>query len=113
MFLVCWDGDGGFPVGIMITCGDRADDNVWEGGSGLGCPLGRKLDDRRRGRGGFRIKLHNKKQRSLGPEWSLSEFVTPPPNNLDIPHRLAPSNKHTNQLKISYRIILKPPKKSI
>ena len=37
------------------------------------------------------ISVRNNKQRSLGPEWSMSEVGTPPPHNPDKPHRLVDS----------------------
>ena len=46
------------------------------------------------GRVGFRSKVQNNKQRSLGPEWLLSEVGPSPPYDLDIPHRLVASNMH-------------------
>ena len=39
-------------------------------------------------------KLHNNKQRSLGPEWSMSEVGTPPPHNMDKPHGMVTSNNY-------------------
>ena len=45
---------------------------VWGGRSGVGCPLVKTSDGRRRGWVGYISKLHNNKQRSLSPEWSLS-----------------------------------------
>ena len=69
---------------------------------GVGCPLGLTLDGRRRGQGGFRSKLHNNKQRSLGPEWSLYEVVTSPPLDSEIPHGPVSSNTHTHKAHIRY-----------
>ena len=43
------------------------------------------------------ISIRNNKQRSLGPEWSMSEFGTPPPNNLDKPHGLVASINNRQQ----------------
>ena len=46
------------------------------------------------------ISVHNNRRRSLGPECSLSEVGTPPPHNLDKPHRLVTSiinNKNNNK----------------
>ena len=57
MFLVCWDGDGGFPGGWTIPCDERVDVHGWGGGAGVGFPLGRTSDGRMRGRGVFRFKL--------------------------------------------------------
>ena len=45
------------------------------------------------------IRVRNNKQRSLGPEWSMSEVGTPPPHNPDKPHRLVTSiNNNNNNL---------------
>ena len=49
-----------------------------------------KLEVSRRGRGRL-VRVHNNKQRILGPEWSMSEVETPPPNNSDKPHGLVES----------------------
>ena len=57
----------------MIPCSDMAGVYGRGGGSGVGCPLGQTLDDRRRGRGGFSFKIRNNKRRILGPEWLLYE----------------------------------------
>ena len=39
-------------------------------------------------------KLRKNKRRSLGPEWSISEYGTPPPHNSDKPHGLVFTNTH-------------------
>ena len=96
--LVFWDGDRVCPGGQMIQCSNRADVDGWGGGAGVGCTLRRKLDNRRRGKGGFRSKLHENKRRSLGSEWSLSKVGKSPPNDSDIPHRLVTNNTHTHYL---------------
>ena len=69
LFLVFWDGYGERLGERMILCGDRADVDGWGGGAGVGCPIGRKSDRRRRGRDGFIFKICNNKQRNLGLEW--------------------------------------------
>ena len=43
-------------------------------------------------------KLRNNKRRSLGPEWSMSEVGTMPPQNLDKPHRLVASINNNNNI---------------
>ena len=40
-------------------------------------------------------KLCNNKLRSLGPEWSMYEVGTSPPQSSEKPHRMVASNKHT------------------
>ena len=64
-FLVFWDRDGVRLGGRMILCGDRVDVYGWGGRAGVGFPLGRTLDGRRREWGGFMFNLHNKEQWSL------------------------------------------------
>ena len=53
--------------------------------------IGRKYE----GAGGFRSKVHNNKRRSLGMEWSLSKFGTPPPHDSDIPNGPVDIKTHT------------------
>ena len=42
-------------------------------------------------------KLRNNKQRSLGPEWSMSKVGNPPPHQLDKPHGLVASINNNNK----------------
>ena len=44
------------------------------------------------------ICVHNNKQWSLGPEWSMSKVGTPPPHNLDKPHGLVASINNNNNM---------------
>ena len=46
----------------MIPCNDRAYIGGQGCGAGVGCPLGRTSNGRRRGRDGFIVELRNNKQ---------------------------------------------------
>ena len=51
---------------------------------------------RRKRCGGKDILKSKNKRWIIGPEWSMSEFRTPPPHNLYKPHRLVDSINNNN-----------------
>ena len=61
---------------------------------------------RRKSWGGKARLKSNNKQRSLGPEWSISEFGTPPTHNSGKPHGLVASNNNNNNIVTNFASVL-------
>ena len=69
----------------------------------------RTLDGNVREQGGL-MSVCNNRLRILGTEWSMSEVGTPPPYNLDKPHRMVDSiinNNNTNVIITQVGMVLK------